>query len=99
MSPLWGAAAVEYWILPRLRRIRREQVGKQAPRDRRADVIARYLFFPYTRLWGRDLAGSREPKAMTDCANSNCTLVMQMAIIEVAAGILKLPHLVWQLAH
>jgi hypothetical protein len=29
----------------------------------------------------------------------NCTLVMQMAIIEVAAGILKLPHLFWQLAH
>src|SRR6185437_10080337 len=28
----------------------------------------------------------------------NCTLVMQMAVIEVAAGILKLPRRIWQLA-
>jgi len=50
-------------------------------------------------IMGPGPGGVERAKSHDRLRKLNCTLVMQMAIIEVAAGILKLPHLVWQLAH
>jgi len=49
MTPLSGAE-VEYWILPRLRRIPPAQASKLAPRGSRKHGIADCVFFPYITI-------------------------------------------------
>ena len=70
MTPWSGVAEVGYSTLPRLQRILPERAGKTAPEQPRKDGIANCVFFPYPRLSGWNLAGSREPKAMAAGANS-----------------------------
>ena len=65
----------------------------QSRRDRELVVLSIHT------IMGPGPGGVERAKSHDRLRKLNCTLVMQMAIIEVAAGILKLPHLVWQLAH